>query len=80
MGQCTFMRRPLILLTTFLSVSLARAAPPDIVIMLADDMGYSDIGCYGGEVKTPVLEGSRPTVCALPGFTTRRVVVRRGPR
>jgi len=29
---------------------------PNIVVMLADDMGYSDIGCYGGEVQTPNLD------------------------
>lgn len=34
------------------------AAPkPDIVVILADDMGYSDPGCYGGEIPTPVLDG-----------------------
>ena len=26
---------------------------PDVVVILVDDMGFSDIGCYGGEVKTP---------------------------
>lgn len=31
--------------------------PPSIVIILADDMGYSDIGCFGGEVSTPTLDG-----------------------
>lgn len=26
---------------------------PNIILIMADDMGYSDIGCYGGEVNTP---------------------------
>lgn len=29
---------------------------PNIVVILADDMGYSDIGCYGGEMETPNLD------------------------
>jgi arylsulfatase len=31
-------------------------ARPNIVLILADDMGFSDIGCYGGEVNTPNLD------------------------
>ena len=30
---------------------------PNIVVVLSDDMGFSDLGCYGGEVGTPVLDG-----------------------
>lgn len=31
-------------------------ARPNIVLIMADDMGFSDIGCYGGEIKTPHID------------------------
>jgi len=35
---------------------LQAADKPNIIIILSDDMGYSDLGCYGGEIKTPNLD------------------------
>ena len=29
---------------------------PNVIVIMADDMGFSDIGCYGGEIRTPVLD------------------------
>jgi arylsulfatase len=32
------------------------AKRPNVLIILADDLGYSDLGCYGGEIETPNLD------------------------
>lgn len=47
---------------------LLPAAPPNVVLVMSDDMGFSDLGCYGGEIATPTLDalakdGLRFTQC-----------------
>ena len=34
----------------------AQTKKPNILIIVADDMAYSDLGCFGGEIKTPNLD------------------------
>lgn len=36
--------------------SLEQGKRPNIIVIMSDDMGYSDIGCYGGEIRTPSLD------------------------
>lgn len=58
----TAMRWTIHLRTTALALLLAAAggpcfaAKPNIVFILADDLGFSDLGCYGGEIATPQLD------------------------
>ncbi len=47
-----------LLLALGVSPDLPAAATerPNLVVILADDMGFSDLGCYGGEIETPHLD------------------------
>ncbi len=50
-----------LLLSLLLAVSAAFASasalrPPNVIVIMSDDSGYSDLGCYGGEIATPNLD------------------------
>ena len=36
-----------------ISSSLLGTEKPNVIVIMADDLGYSDLSCYGGEIETP---------------------------
>ena len=47
-----------VLMLCFASLNVVQAAGerPNVLLILCDDLGYSDLGCYGGEIQTPNLD------------------------
>jgi arylsulfatase A-like enzyme len=52
------------------SKPLTEAKRPNIVIILADDMGYSDMGMFGSEIKTPNMDSLALTGVRFTNFYT----------
>ncbi|WP_417531622.1 hypothetical protein [Marinobacter lipolyticus] len=44
------------LITASMMASANNADKPNFLLIVADDLGYSDIGAYGGEIETPTLD------------------------
>ena len=36
--------------------AMAAGQPPNVVMILCDDLGYGDLGCYGSKIRTPNLD------------------------
>ena len=47
---------PFFFLSGIAFIDGSAAQRPNILLIMADDMGYSDLGCYGGEIRTPSLD------------------------
>ena len=47
---------PSILISLGLSGLAAAAPTPNVLLIMVDDLGYSDLGRYGGEIQTPNLD------------------------
>ena len=50
------MNRLLIPFLLALHAPLGAAERPNVLVILTDDLGYSDLGCYGSEIETPTLD------------------------
>src|SRR5215207_6435151 len=60
-GRATLAAVGIVVVVALDSVRVAPAlrtdARPNVIVVLVDDMGWSDLGSYGGEIPTPNLDG-----------------------
>ncbi len=56
------------LLFALVTSSVAQGSPPNVLLIVADDMGYSDIGPFGGEIATPALDALAKEGLMLTNF------------
>lgn len=50
--------------------SLSSSKRPNFLVIVADDLGYSDIGCFGSEIETPHLDRLAQSGIRLTNFHT----------
>ncbi len=50
------------------SAQVAAADKPNIIVIMADDLGYSDLACYGGEIETPYIDRLAQDGVRFTGF------------
>ena len=69
---CHSLSTPFAVLVLFFGclVSVDAAQKPNVLVILADDLGYSDLGCYGGEIPTPNIDALAAGGARLTQFYT----------
>ena len=70
----------LLIATAGICFAETKSERPNILVILSDDMGFSDLGCYGGEIQTPQLDALAATACGSLSSTTRLAVAQRALR
>lgn len=71
MALLKFLKRSALLAASALCLtgtSVGAAQKPNVVVILVDDMGFSDIGCYGSEISTPNLDALAQTGVRFSNF------------
>ena len=48
----------------------ARSGSPNVIVILLDDMGFSDLGCFGGDIDTPNIDALAAGGLRFTGYTT----------
>ncbi|MFM7569494.1 MAG: sulfatase-like hydrolase/transferase, partial [Betaproteobacteria bacterium] len=48
----------------------ARSGSPNVIVILMDDMGFSDLGCFGGDIDTPNIDSLATGGLRFTGYTT----------
>ncbi|VGO18739.1 sulfatase-like hydrolase/transferase [Pontiella sulfatireligans] len=62
------------LLLVRFSAQAAESRPPNIIFILADDLGYADLGCFGAKkIKTPVLDQMASEGMKFTSFYTHSI-------
>lgn len=57
-----------ILLIYTSAVTISAADKPNVIVIMADDLGYSDLSCYGGEILMPNIDQLAMTSFRFTGF------------
>jgi arylsulfatase len=64
MNRRKFLRNTALVIVCLIASQYSEAAEkknrPNIILIMADDMGWSDAGCYGGEIQTPNIDRRVP--------------------